>query len=593
MAYAILRTKKLKAPGNVAASASHIERTRPTHNADPSVANEWLIGNGGMYAAAKDVWSKIPKIRSDSVHAFEVLLTASPEAFDKIDKAAWKAKNIEWLRQQFKGCEIVGACLHLDETTDHIQAIIIPTDTKADGTLQLNCKKYLGGTAKLRAMQTSYAKAMAEFGLERGLEGSKAKHTTISHFYESINRGAKIKLEPIRVEVPPLMPFGSKRAEWAIAQTKALKGELAAPVNKIRYQAGLTKEKTAQNEHLKRSNSALSLENEELRRKQKEESAKLRSLPLEQVAAALGCYQTPELRAKDVHQWETPAGKMNIDGQKFFNHEEGKGGGGAFDLVMHINDCTYTEALAWLRDSFDPAAAVKAFEESARLRAQVDVVKAAPAPFRPPQHDELRWPRVRKYLTEIRGLASALVDKLKADGWIGADFRSNAFFLKVVGNRPVAAELRGTGNSQFKGSRGRSSEGVFPVMTPGATKLAVCESAIDAISYVQLHPVCSAIATGGTGKHAAARAYLDKHGSQYQEIVCASDNGVGGSGMALALDLPHEPPPNGINDWNDAVKALRDDPKALDAMPEPVAQPAPKKPKAQLRRKHDDTPSLS
>ena len=118
-------------------------------------------------------------------------------------------------------------------------------------------------------MQTDYAKAMAEFGLERGLEGSKAKHTTIAHFYESINRGAKIKLEPIRVEVPPLMPFGSKRAEWAIAQTRALKSDLAAPINKIRYQAGLTKEKAAQNEQLKRSNSALSLENEELKRKQK------------------------------------------------------------------------------------------------------------------------------------------------------------------------------------------------------------------------------------------------------------------------------------------------------------------------------------
>jgi len=61
MAYAILRTKKLKAPGNVAASASHIERTRPTHNADLTVANEWLIGGPGMYASAKKVWDSIPK----------------------------------------------------------------------------------------------------------------------------------------------------------------------------------------------------------------------------------------------------------------------------------------------------------------------------------------------------------------------------------------------------------------------------------------------------------------------------------------------------------------------------------------------------
>src|SRR5690606_38461138 len=113
MAYAILRTKKLKSPGNVAASASHIERTRATHNADPSIANEWLIGDGGMYAKAKAVWDSIPKKRSDAVHAFEVLLTASPEAFETLDLEAWKTENIEWLKSHFKGCEIVGACLHL------------------------------------------------------------------------------------------------------------------------------------------------------------------------------------------------------------------------------------------------------------------------------------------------------------------------------------------------------------------------------------------------------------------------------------------------------------------------------------------------
>lgn len=591
MAYAILRTKKLKAPGNVAASASHIERTRPTHNADPKVANEWLIGGPGMYASAKEIWDKIPKKRSDAVHAFEVLLTASPEAFDGLDLDAWKAKNIEWLRQQFRGCEIVGACLHLDESTPHIQAIVIPTEVSKDGVLKLNCKKHLGGAAKLSAMQTSYAKAMSQFGLERGLEGSKAKHVKISQFYSSISRGAPVKFKPFAVQVPPVLLTGKAREGWADAQTKALKKDLAQPIKQLKAEASRAKDMAKRNNDLKRSNSSLSADLAEAKRKQKEAAAQLRQLPLEQVAQALGCFQSKKLLEKDPKMWESPAGKIRIDGSKFFNHEEGKGGGGAFDLVMHINDCTYSEALAFLRDSFDPAAAIQAAAEAARIAAQAEVKKAAPAPFRAPEHVEKHWPRVRHYLTAVRGLAASLIDKLREHGWIGADYRANAYFLKNVGNKTVSAELRGTGQSQFSGSRGRSSEGVFPVIG-GTRKLVVCESAIDAISYVQLHPDCSAIATGGTGKWRAALPYLEKHGSKYQELACASDLDVAGIQMAQNLDLPHEPPPNGIHDWNDAVKALRDDPGALDARPEPVARPQPEERKAQHRRKHDDTPSL-
>lgn len=76
MAYAIMRTKKLKTPANVAAAASHIERTRPTHNANLDIQNEWLTkGGAGMYDRAQKVWDKIPKKRSDAVHGFEVLMT--------------------------------------------------------------------------------------------------------------------------------------------------------------------------------------------------------------------------------------------------------------------------------------------------------------------------------------------------------------------------------------------------------------------------------------------------------------------------------------------------------------------------------------
>jgi hypothetical protein len=554
--YAILRIDKLKHKGNIAAQASHVERTRPTPNADPSRThlNRWLVGGPGMYQSSKDVWETIPKMRSDAVLALDVLMTASPEAFRRpdFDLDQWTEDSVRWLKKHFKGAEIVGLQLQLDESTPHLQGIIIPTDKKPDGTLQLNAKKWLGGKAKLSAMQSSYARSVEHHGLTRGIEGSEAKHEKISAFYGAINSESTAKFKKIRVAQPPMLLTQKARQAWADEQAAAIRKQIAGPVSQLMHQsnAGIMSER--QVEHLKRENSRINADLTESRRREKEAAAELRSLPLEEVAQVLGCYPTKH----DKSLWETPAGKTTIKGAKFFNHEIEKGGGGAFDLVMHMRDCTYIEALAFLRDEFDPAAAIRAAADAARRQAAEAVKKATQEPFRPPQHVEAHWPRVRHYLTEIRSLASSLVDKLRDSGWLGADDRKNAFFLKMDGNRITSSELRGTGQSKFKGSRGRSSEGVFQVLIQGAKKLAICESAIDAISYVQTHIGCSAIATGGTGKHASASAYLDKHRGDYDQVVCASDNGDGGREMAKVLGLPHDGPPKGFDDWNEYAQAV-------------------------------------
>lgn len=588
--YAILRIEKLKHRGSVASQASHVERTRPTKNADPARThlNRWLEGGPGMYESSKKVWDSIPKMRSDAVLALDVMITASPEAFQRpdFDLEKWTKDSVKWLKNHFKGATIVGLQLQLDESTPHIQGIIIPTDRKPDGALQLNAKKWMGGKSKLIAMQTSYHKAVAHHGLERGIEGSEAKHERIKSYYGAINAPAPVKFGPIKIAPPPMLLTQKAREAWAEQQRQEIIASMRQPIADLRDQVRAAVINERQVEHLKRANSRLNVELEDARRREKEAAAQLRSLPLKQVAQALGCFQSKKLLEKDPKMWESPAGKIRIDGSKFFNHEEGKGGGGAFDLVMHINNCTYSEALAFLRDEFDPAAAIQAAAEAARIAAQAQVKKAAPAPFSAPQHVEERWPRVRQYLTEVRSLAGELVDKLKAQGWIGADFRNNAFFLKVLGSRTTSAELRGTGNSQFKGSRGRSSEGVFPVLQ-GTARLAVCESAIDAISYVQLHPDSSAIATGGTGKWQAAIPFIEQHGSKYGEIVCAADNGQGGVGMANALGMRHDAPPAGFGDWNDVAQAVAANPSISELWRSEI-QTRIEKPKRPAIKRNDD-----
>lgn len=590
MAYAILRVAKLKAAANVKGSAYHIERLQPTPNARPGIVNPWVFGGPNMYQRAKAVWAKIPHMRKDNVHGVEVVLTASPEAFtgpNAIDVNQWAQDNVAWLKTQFKGCVILGANLQLDESTPHIQAVLIPTDRKADGTPFLNAKKYVGNRSHLSKMQTSYAAAMAPHGLKRGVEGSTAKHTTIAQYYGAVNAVAGLRLTRPVVEQPPLILSASARIAWADAQTKRIVSDLSPEIRELKAKAVQGEMASRQNEALKKSNSELRREVAEAQRK--EAAARLRELPLEQVAQALGCHKTPKTVAKDKELWESPAGKITIKGSKFYNQETGVGGGGAFDLVMHLQDCKYAEALAWLRDTFDPAAAVQAAVDAARIRAEAEVAKAPPKPFTAPEHDERHWPRVREYLTTVRALAGALVDQLRAAGWLGADYRKNAFFLKQDGNRTTSAELKGTGRSLYSGSIGRSSEGVF-VVAGGNEKLAVCEAPIDAISYVQMHPQSTAIAVGGSGKWRAAINYLVKHRDRFMAVVCASDNDKAGADMADNLGLPHEPPQSPYGDWNEALQAQTAAPGATAPVTTKSAVRAPEAPR--LARSNADEPGL-
>ena len=67
----------------------------------------------------------------------------------------------------------------------------------------------------------------------------------------------------------------------------------------------------------------------------------------------------------------------------------------------------------------------------------------------------------------------------------------NAVFLMVAGkaNRPVGAELRGTGKRPWRGMApgSRKDRGYFWVGAKGSGNIVLCESAIDAISCFQLH----------------------------------------------------------------------------------------------------------
>ncbi|MEO0685437.1 MAG: plasmid recombination protein, partial [Cyanobacteria bacterium J06649_11] len=82
MAYAIFLTKKLKTGGQIAGSASHVQRDRETPNANPYKENIWLMGNPKQ-DLVQDTFNHIGNqtIRKNAVLCVELVLSASPEFF--------------------------------------------------------------------------------------------------------------------------------------------------------------------------------------------------------------------------------------------------------------------------------------------------------------------------------------------------------------------------------------------------------------------------------------------------------------------------------------------------------------------------------
>ena len=159
MTYAILRTKKLKSFGAAARSARHTFREQPTPNANPELSG--LNKGAGAKSTAQllaALKKGLPdKLRAGSVLCIEYLITASPEAFERhggtLDDvgSGYFTDALKWLRERHGKENVIAASLHLDERTPHLVAYVVPR-TK-DG--RLSCRDFLGGPAKMKAMQTT------------------------------------------------------------------------------------------------------------------------------------------------------------------------------------------------------------------------------------------------------------------------------------------------------------------------------------------------------------------------------------------------------------------------------------------------------
>lgn len=192
MAFAIMRCKKLKSAASVAASLSHCFRDRETANADSSktVLNAHLRAESAAEGMDK-LMSLLPqKRRKDAVLAVEYLMTASPDWWKNASSEqqdVFFQKSLTWLAQKYGQDRIVVATVHRDETTPHLSAFVVPLTR--DG--RLSAKEFIGDRAQMSLDQTTYAHAVKELGLERGVMGSRARHQTIKAFYAALEKGTQ------------------------------------------------------------------------------------------------------------------------------------------------------------------------------------------------------------------------------------------------------------------------------------------------------------------------------------------------------------------------------------------------------------------
>lgn len=182
---------KMKGAGSIGGKSDHNYRQVHVPNADPErmqFNHEYVLHyeNLGKAIEARIEHAGIEKVRQDAVKGMEFILTASPQAFQRDQTgqciedyrgSEWLNANLDFMKQRY-GANLVAFSLHQDEKTPHVHAVVVPITP--DGRL---CAKELFNPKTLRQLQTDYAQAMKPFGLERGIEGSRAQHVEMKHIY--------------------------------------------------------------------------------------------------------------------------------------------------------------------------------------------------------------------------------------------------------------------------------------------------------------------------------------------------------------------------------------------------------------------------
>ena len=219
MGYISIQFNKAKGSADTGAS-DHIERKTIPKNADPTrtcLNRELVDFPDGVTNRTEAINHRIRtagikrKITPDQVRAIRIVLSGTHEDMMKVQDEGrlneWCADNLQWLHRTFGRENTVSAVLHMDETTPHIHATIVPIVTgerrkakqkqtegkrsyrKKTDAVRL-CADDVLNRDKLIGYHDDYAKIMDKYGLQRGVRGSEARHVTTAQYYRDLKRQA-------------------------------------------------------------------------------------------------------------------------------------------------------------------------------------------------------------------------------------------------------------------------------------------------------------------------------------------------------------------------------------------------------------------
>lgn len=217
MGYISIQINKAKGSADTGAS-DHIERKTTPKNADPTrthLNRELVQFPDGVADRTGAISHRIRtagirrKITPDQVRAIRIVLSGTHEDMVRVQDESrldeWCDDNLQWLHRTFGRENTVSAVLHMDEHTPHIHATVVPivtgerrkakkkqTEGKRTYRKKANvvrlCADDLLTRERLVAYHDSYAAAMTKYGLQRGVRGSEARHTTTAQYYRDLKR---------------------------------------------------------------------------------------------------------------------------------------------------------------------------------------------------------------------------------------------------------------------------------------------------------------------------------------------------------------------------------------------------------------------
>lgn len=245
MGYAVLHLDKAK--GADSGMSAHIERTIHPKNADPTrthLNRELIQFPEGVTSRTQAIQHRLDtaglkrKIGKNQVQAIRILLTGTHEDMVQIEKEGrldeWCQDNIDWLSKTYGSDNVVSVVLHMDESTPHLHATVIPiveterkrkkkeeevkrTYRKKAPAPRL-CADDVMSRAKLKNYQNTYAAAMQKYGLQRGVDGSEAQHISTHEYYRSL----MLQDKSLQEDVDELLKQ-REQEEKALAKVKAEK----------------------------------------------------------------------------------------------------------------------------------------------------------------------------------------------------------------------------------------------------------------------------------------------------------------------------------------------------------------------------------